>query len=196
MDYVKQIASDPAPNIIAAMARMTGKMDVVRERIDSSSGNVVVVSMDGMELAKLALFIREQGAVVLSSSPAQHQFKIAKRKIHLMTWSLFEAELKKTDGFLKKMQIADLIVLEPWNADKQVERLLHSGPVPKRMLLIGTPNSTGTYVSRLYHSGTWKTYKIPYMESPRYDPQIAGQLIAELGAEAALGEVLAEVPKL
>lgn len=196
MDYVKQIASDPAPNIIAAMARMTGKMDVVQERISSSPGNVVVLAMDGMELVKLSAFIQGQGAVMLGSAPAQHQFKVGKRKIYLMTWGVFEAELKKNSSTLKKMRIADLIVLEPWHAGKQIERLLRSGLVPERMLLIGTPNSTGTYVSRLYHSGTWKTYKIPYMESPRYDPQIAGQLIAELGAEAALGEVLAEVPKL
>lgn len=198
MDYVNEIARDKSPRIIAAMAWGTGQLDVVMARIRETDGHVVVLGEDPSVLAKLALLICGEGGVVLGSAPAWHQLKVNKRYIILLTWSKFEHEIRKNAAQLfNRRAITDVIGMEPWNAtEKQLRALLDCAERAERVLLIGTPNSLGTEVSRLYHSGEWKTYQIRFMDSPRFDPQAAGRMIAQMGADRALHELLAEVPKI
>lgn len=199
-DYRKLITEDKSRRIIAAMAQGTGKPAVVLDRILAAEGNVLLLGTDPEKLEKIAGLLRGSGAVTRISTLYRQEYTVGDRKVTLMTWAGFEEEaVKKQWRQFRGLRFAEIIGMEAWQATETQLRLADLAAnllEASHLVLIGTPCPMGKGATAAYHSGTFSTHKVRYNDSPNYNAQAAGRMIAEIGAERALYELCAEVPSI
>lgn len=193
---VTQLRGD---RIFVAMARLTGKSTGAFRRALNASGNVIMLVPHVTDVLYYDTMARQEGLKTVSSSLDAVTYKTQKgRRIDIMTWAKFEQLVKKKNAFAGFGRVVEMIGLEPWEAtSKQVEMFNNNPAQASTLILMGTPKpheGEPHMASRLYHSGHWQTYKIRMVDTPWHDHQVAAKMIAEIGFDRALCEVLAEVP--